>query len=843
MISKLKRAPGKELAQPVMERSLLTRGFWKTLAILSVLALAAAGNAQVVNNSTLIGKGGLNQPRGLILARVPNPASPTGFSTDWWVTDSLAGFCRLDANGVLEPGTCDINGTFEVRDYQVETNGINGSNGYVFVSSIDGVRRMQFILDGNGRTIIDSANTQIFAGAGSLFTNNVQISGRNLPISSILGPDGKLYMCFTGSTDIWRVLNPLSPTFTPQGNKIERVGVTEGTGGRAVSLAWIGHDLWMEDVGFINRIQNADLCFYTFPKCSAQIQFNNLFAHAGMTSDQLFSTVPDGRFLYFGNGSRVVRYDTTTQGLMEVWNHQGLLPDGTPQGYSLILSIGFLQPHNPFPGTAFPLEPPDEFTLADGSVVANMTVTNDPFVNALFPPATLIPPRNNAGKAWELVASATLAPEATCDGTATTASIQISPGCAIASIGTRGQVANDDQAAAKHAILLASGVTHPRGLLFLSPNWWVSDEALGFCRIDQNPITGAGTLTNCFNPTPNLPPGAPGAFIPGQPAAGAPDALGQQLVYVPNAQDPANGGDSAIYRLLYTPAPGGGSLAITGVLDGVGSRKGRWLQSVALPTGPFNDGALYLLYADSGFVEKITTPDVAPGAPVQIARLFNGIGGISMAFNGNDLYISELGPPPIAGQFIKKGVVTNLLKASPSMSQGGASPVKRAIARLQTPQIIVENPGGFAIGPTTTRPTCLPPPGVVLSPSVPSDPATTPAFYMGTLGLTADGVIGGNGGVTNGLAELPKVDQYDFICNVQQRWVTDAALDPLLTSNVPLGAVTALALDSNQADAVLAIGDDPSVVASTQTRQRGIIRKNGPPGTGTTGQGHVYIVP
>jgi len=40
----------------------------------------------------------------------------------------------------------------------------------------------------------------------------------------------------------------------------------------------------------------------------------------------------------------------------------------------------------------------------------------------------------------------------------------------------------------------------------------------------------------------------------------------------------------------------------------------------------------------------------------------------------------------------------------------------------------------------------------------------------------------------------------------------------------------------------MAIGDDPSVVIPTQTRQRGIIRKNGPPGTGSTGQGHVFLV-
>ena len=818
MNSTHKRAPGKEIAHKSNEKSLLTRGFWKNLLGLAVvLALASVVNAQ--NNSTLIGRQGINQPRGMIRASVPNPAAPGTFITDYWVTDSVAGFCRLDPNGVLEIATCDINGTFEVHDYQAETFGVNGSNGYVFVASIDGVRRIDFILDGAGRTAINTATTQVFAGAGSVFTNNVAISGRNLPDSAVLGPDGKLYMAFVGNIDIWRVLNPLSPTFTVAGNKIERVGVTEGTGGRATSLAWIGHDLWMMDVGFLNRIQNADQCFYTFPKCAAVLQFNNLFADSGLETDQFISTIPNGRWLYWANGNRVMRYDTTTPALMQVWSLGGTVPPTNFfQNYSMILALNFIQTLTPTP-------------LADGSFVEDMTIVNDPVVTALFPPAPLIPPRLGKGQTWLLAASPTLAPGQQCDALAIGSVIQNPPPCAIGVVGNPGSITSPSPVAAKRAILLAAGVTHPRGLLWLNSNWWVSDEALGFCRIDQNPITGAGTLTNCFQADPT--------FIPGQAAADAPNPVTlTQNVYVPDA----SGVTSSIYRFIFTPSPTGGTLVLNGILDGTGSRRGTWIQSVALPTGPFNDGALYIVYADSGFVEKITSPSTAPSAAGQIARLFNGIGAISMAFNGNDLYISELGPPPIAGQFIKKGVVTNLLKASPSMAQGSASPVKRAIARLQTPQIIVENPGGFAIGPTTTRPTCLPPPGVKLSPSVPADPATTPAFYIGTLGLTADGVTP-DGGVTGGLGELPEVDQYDFICNVQQVWVTDGVVDPLLSTALPLGAVTAIALDGPEANAVMAIGDDPSVIVPTQTRQRGIIRKNGPPGTGAIGQGHVYIVP
>ena len=820
MNSTLKRAPGKDMAQRPSGRSLLTRGIWRNLLALAVVTLLSAVSAYA-NNSVLIGNQGINAPRGMIRSNVPNPVVGGPALQDYWVADAINGFCRLD-NGLLNISTCDINGTFEVHDYQAETRGINGSNGYVFVASVDGVRRISFIVDPTNpaKTAIDTANTQVFAGAGSLFTNNVPITGRNLPSTATLGPDGKLYLGHVGDIDIWRVLNPLSPTFTPAGNKIERVGTTEGTGGRPTSMAWIGHDLWMLDVDFINRIQNADQCAYTFPKCQGVIQFRNLFGHAGMASDQFISTVPNGRFLYFGNGSRVVRYDTTTPGLMQVWNQAGTVPPGnTLQHYSLILSMNFIQTLTPT-------------LLPDGSFVEDMTVVMDPFVNALFPPATLIPPRNNAGRTWLLAASATLTPESICDGRSTTATIQNPPGCAISSIGTPGQEPNGNPIAAKRGILLASGITHPRGLLWLRSNWWVSDEALGFCRIDTNPITGAGSLSHCFKDVTNI------NFFPGQPAAAPPDGAGRQIVYVPDA----SGFTSSIFRFIFTPDGTGGTLNLNGILDGTGSRKGTTIQSVALPDGPFNDGSLYLGYSDSGFLEKITNPATAPAAPVQISRLFNGIGVISMAFNGNDLYLSELGPPPIAGQFIKKGVVTVLLKASPSAAQGGATPVKRAIARLQTPQIIVENPGGFAVGPATIRPACLPPAGVKLSPSVPADPTTTPAFYIGTLGLPA-GTVSPDGGVTGGLAELPEVDQYDFVCNVQLVWVTDAALDPLLSSSTPVGSVTAIGLSGPEGTAVMAIGDDPSVIIPTQTRQRGVIRKNGPPGTGSTGQGHVFIVP
>ena len=137
------------------------------------------------------------------------------------------------------------------------------------------------------------------------------------------------------------------------------------------------------------------------------------------------------------------------------------------------------------------------------------------------------PAAQDAGNTWSLAASPTLVPESMCDGASTTATIQNPPGCAISSIGSPAQITSPNPIGAKRGVLLASGITHPRGLLWLRSNWWVSDEALGFCRIDQNPITGVGSLSNCFQPN--------ATFFPGQPAAAEPDGAGRQVVYVPDA--------------------------------------------------------------------------------------------------------------------------------------------------------------------------------------------------------------------------------------------------------------------------------------------------------------------
>jgi hypothetical protein len=191
---------------------------------------------------------------------------------------------------------------------------------------------------------------------------------------------------------------------------------------------------------------------------------------------------------------------------------------------------------------------------------------------------------------------------------------------------------------------------------------------------------------------------------------------------------------------------------------------------------------------------------------------------------------------------IKGGQVTQLVAASPNVSRGNAVVINKPISRLQSPdpqqlnqpQVFI-NPAAFAVGPVGDRERCLPPLGVKLSSSVPADPGLAPGLYMGSLGLPS------NSAVSGGLAQPPEVDQYGTICTTMVDWVAQAALDPLLSLNVPIGPVTALAFNSQtDSRANLAIADDPGMFIPDQSLQNSATLF---PQTSLHGQGHVYIVP
>ena len=814
-MTNLMRAPSRAVAN-----SLPTRNTWKLVLALALVTLMSAASAFAAP-SVRIADTNMFRPRGMVRATVHLPGG--GEIQDFWVSDGASGFCRIDqvpdpqnpplTHGVLNLSTCYLPGVFEPSDYQAETLGVNGSNGYVFVGGVKDVTRIEFMQSPTqpGRTVINTATQISVFGPTSVFTNGAP-AGTGAPrfVQSVrMGPDGKLYICFQGSGDIWRIKNPLAPSFTPLGMAVERVG-TSDNGKTLLSMGWIGHDLWMQQAGFLNRIQNADLCNYTLPKCVAILEFGKLQTQEGMATDQFISSIPNGRWLYWGNGNRVVRYDTQSADIMQQWNQSGFVNGSAiPRRYTLIMGLNFLQPQHPTPGD--PKQ--DLFTLADGSQVADMTVTMDKIIEA--PPPAVAGTLPKTGETYFLKANATMVPEP-CNSTPPNPAP-----CVNSQIGNDSPPQGTGTAlAARRAVLLLAGVTHPRGLLWLKTNWWVSDEDNGFCRIDQNPITGAATMAACFKPT--------FSFIPGQPAADKPSATGTQNVYIPDTSAPSRG----IIRAVYNPATN--TLSQTGLLNsGPGT-----VSAVAIPNGPFNDGAVYIGYTDRGKIDKIQQPATAPTAFITVGGVGNGVGVASMTFMGNDLYLAEYGPPAnTAGQLVTGGQITKLVAASPDLQRGNAVVVTKPISRLQsptlntTPQLFV-NPGAIVVGPAKERPACLPPPGVVTSVRVPADPTTTPSLYFGGYGVNPSDA-------STSPSLPPEVDQFDSVCTTEIPWVVEGSLDSAQSLNVPMAPITALALNSySDPNAQLAIGDDPATLAEAATLQRSKIT---PPATTAHGQGHVFI--
>jgi hypothetical protein len=805
---------------------LVRHSFARMLAIaIVVLATVAGAFAQVPNftpapgqNPGLdVGDQGMLIPHGMV--RVPVVSAPgvpvlgaagtprAGLPLfDYWVADTASGFCRIDQtlnpatgaiSGALNLATCFLAATGAPMDYQAEF-------GYVFVAdmSTGGIQRFTFTLGPSGTQMVIGTVVPIFNSTSLLGSTAVGIHPRVETVK--MGPDGDLYFTFPGNGDIWKVLNPLSPTFTQAGNKVVRVG-TSDNGRRIDAMAWIGHDLWMDQAGFLNRLQNADKCAYT-AACIGILEFENVQTNLGMASDQRFSTDTSGHHLYFGSGNAVVDYDTATQQTMHIVTNSGNLITGV--GATTLVATSIIQGIN--------------LDQASGDFL----IVDDPSIEAALPEGAG-PNPGGTGRAWVIPSGVAelCGPSPTCSMTS--------------AVGSGGPVFTPQQlTAARRASLVLAGVTHPRGLLFLGDRFWVSDEVNGFCRIDVTPISLAASLSNCYKPTPG--------FMAGQ--ADATDAAtltGNRTVYVPDAS-----GATGIARFTFNPA-NGGTLTQTGVLASGTSAA----ESVAVPkqvpgTTLVPEDAVYIGFSNNGTISKVTKATTSPSALTPVANLENGVGVISMAFYGNDLYMAEEGTPTLANgnvNSVKRGSFNTLLpKASPSLQKGSAISVAFPTVRGEALGLVVQNPLAIAIGPSFERPSCLAPAPAATG-NIPAftagDLTTAPAMYVGASAIPTPTTPQSAQGTTT-LTPDSEVDQWDFTCATQNNWVDQASLSPLLSLNIPISSVTAIAVSGHNGNSVMAIGDDPTAQVP-DPKGGGPKDPLGLPLTSPTlapGQGHIYIV-
>jgi hypothetical protein len=724
---------------------------WKHLLVVAAIILITAVSA-FATPSINIAPASMFRPRGAVRVQLI-PGGPA----DYWVGDGAQGFCRID-NGVLNIATCSLNGTSEPFDDRPNSP-------YVFVAdgAGTGVNRFTFGPDPNnpGHSLIATEENVLGKRSGVTF---IGAAGPKLRAESAkIGPDGLLYVVNQGDGNVVRVTNPRDPR--PPSPLIQKATVvaTSSNGKRLVSMAFIGNDFWGIQAGFAERIQNITACTHITLTCTGQLQYQNIQFPMGVASDGV-------RYIYFSAGGVIVRLDATLTGLhadpslMQVWSKNGLL-SGKLTAYSLPRGVNIHPANANFPGDP------------GGDII----ITDDILIEAPAPGVPVFTSRT--GRAWLLPVAPPVKAEICPTATNATALCTIN-----SPVGTGTPLTpNARQAsAATTGILRATGVTHPRGFVFLGTHFWVADEAKGLCRIDPLAL-GAAALTNCFKPTPG--------FIPGQPAA---DAAG--VVYVPDINNTFNG----IARLIFNPATE--TLSQNGVLS---QGRGLVAGAVAVQVNPVT--RLTDLYIGPTFgaqITKIVAAATAPSAPQNVASTLLGLGVRSMVFNGVDLYLMENGLPDKDSLFqLGSGQSTFILNAAPDLSRGHASffsgiPEFVTPARGAQPPTDIDTPAALALGPTGQVP-C----NTVVQTFNPA----TPSLYL----------AGGS-----------EVDQWSFLCTKDTLWTADGQFSALLSLNAPIGVVTGIGFAG---DGTMAIGDDPSLLPLVPTLTTMTLAP-------VAGQGHVYVV-
>lgn len=219
----------------------------------------------------------------------------------------------------------------------------------------------------------------------------------------------------------------------------------------------------------------------------------------------------------------------------------------------------------------------------------------------------------------------------------------------------------------------ATGLTAPYGPVFLpdasgqpgSGHMWVSDHALGFCRLD--PMGAPSTLYAINASTCSL-----AVPAPGQPSF---DPI-TNSVYLPDSSAKSQG----VWRLTFDPvtetvknpfllAPG----------KGLAGNK-------PLATALGVDGKLYVTFLKNGSIVRVTTPSGATQNVEAVGSSSDSRKVVNLAFIGNDLYLAET------------GTVTRMIGATSVACAGGCKAASLGLSVIGPQSLTSDGAGVLFIG-------------------------------------------------------------------------------------------------------------------------------------------------
>jgi hypothetical protein len=260
---------------------------------------------------------------------LPGPAGTPGHL---WISDSVLGFCRVDATG-LNPATCD---TSTAKPGQPAFDAVNN---FVYLpdQSTAGVGVLRVTFDPRSETIVPNSAVVIAPGQG--------LEGQKTSGAALDPTTGALYLGFlnrntTAPTEIARVNNPTSATPT-----VDFIANT--TRHKPIfTLAFVGPDLYIGDNGGLEWIQNAPAC--GAGQC-ASILLLNVRGPRGMATDgtdhiyMAGPAIPGGcppTCPAPGTLTTPVEVYTISTGDLSTFSSQGTLADGkTLSDYEVVDSI------------------------------------------------------------------------------------------------------------------------------------------------------------------------------------------------------------------------------------------------------------------------------------------------------------------------------------------------------------------------------------------------------------------------------------------------------------------------------------------------------------------------